>query len=574
MKMPLIISAVIGAALLLVNGATVLANTQDKIPLPYVVKDACIGEACVKYSGKSISLEWGVALSNYLDPSSVVFVVNKGQRLFASNNAVVTYRPVFLKSKNQCTIDKTVSLEKNERISVLYPVGEGCHATLIKGKISPICLKQPAGDPNVQSCFESPQWDGYSYRNVIYVTNAQGKSGWIDRGMLEWDDGLSNMPLAEIDWLPLQLGEKVFDFRYTTEGVFEVRLLDRQIKKVRIPAYKATGLYPDKLLVSTTKMVSATKAFSIQQYIITCISNGKVDLCNDMYLLQVGYDNIRLGDPTLVKIGSVKGVPPYVKISNFGNATNDSTIKQEIRIETQTGKLLDDAAPKVIDQEACSTGKVQEAKVLTEPDSEGNMAWNGAIDGDTLLVEIAGRKEQVRLINIDTPEIVAYKKSDQQTTETRKFYLAPPCNQLSGVTPGMNDSLGIDLGRHSRWYVKTVLSGQKTLWLERDQGGSDRDNYQRLLRYVYLTDPCKYPAISLNERLLEAGYGRYLPGQWQNERYIPFSEKEYSQRFRASEARAKKEGKGFWNQWIRLIPQSQADKLARDESDCPTNLKK
>lgn len=80
------------------------------------------------------------------------------------------------------------------------------------------------------------------------------------------------------------------------------------------------------------------------------------------------------------------------------------------------------------------------------------------VDGDTLIANVNGADERIRLIGIDTPE---------------------------SVNP--DDSKNTEKGREASAYVKDMLKPGTKLWLEPDT--EDRDKYDRLLRYVWLDKP-------------------------------------------------------------------------------------
>ena len=94
------------------------------------------------------------------------------------------------------------------------------------------------------------------------------------------------------------------------------------------------------------------------------------------------------------------------------------------------------------------------------------------IDGDTLRVVIKGKKEKVRLLGIDTPEV------------TGPYTKAEP------------------FGTEASTYTKTVAGGKEVMLLF--EGETKRDRYGRLLAHVILPD-----GTTLNERLLAAGLARY-----------------------------------------------------------------
>ena len=80
------------------------------------------------------------------------------------------------------------------------------------------------------------------------------------------------------------------------------------------------------------------------------------------------------------------------------------------------------------------------------------------VDGDTLQVLLDGQKEKVRLIGIDSPESVA-PEEERNTKE----------------------------GMEASDFTKSLVGEGDIVWLEPDV--SDRDQYGRLLRYVWLENP-------------------------------------------------------------------------------------
>jgi micrococcal nuclease len=121
-----------------------------------------------------------------------------------------------------------------------------------------------------------------------------------------------------------------------------------------------------------------------------------------------------------------------------------------------------------------------------------------AIDGDTLEVEFDGRREDVRLIGVDTPETV------KPGTPVQCF--GPPASAFAHRTLD-GRRVGIALG------------------VER------RDVYGRLLAYVRLGER------SVNAMLLRRGLARTLTIP-PNDRYAPL--------FHRLELRAARAGRGLW----------------------------
>jgi micrococcal nuclease len=96
-----------------------------------------------------------------------------------------------------------------------------------------------------------------------------------------------------------------------------------------------------------------------------------------------------------------------------------------------------------------------------------------ALDGDTLLAEVGGRMERVRLIGIDAPE----------------------------HGPGKIEPLGPEATAFTRREAEGRM-----VYLE--PGRERRDRYRRLLAYVWLSRSSTAPEDLLNYRLLARGLAR------------------------------------------------------------------
>lgn len=132
----------------------------------------------------------------------------------------------------------------------------------------------------------------------------------------------------------------------------------------------------------------------------------------------------------------------------------------------------------------------------------GLYSVNHYVDGDTIAVNMNGVSETVRFIGVDTPE-------------THKPNTPVQC-----------------YGPAAAAYTKNLISstGGKVR-LESDSLSTNRDRYNRLLRYVYLPD-----GRLVNEELIQNGYGFYYP-------YFPFTK---SRQFAADEKQAMAAYKGLW----------------------------
>ncbi len=120
------------------------------------------------------------------------------------------------------------------------------------------------------------------------------------------------------------------------------------------------------------------------------------------------------------------------------------------------------------------------------------------IDGDTIVVDINGKQERVRLIGVDTPETVHPEKPVEY------------------------------FGKEASEFTKRMVEGKKVR-LEYDW--QDRDKYGRLLAYVYLTD-----GTFLNAEIIKQGYGFAYTR-------FPFK---YLEEFRGYEREARENGRGLW----------------------------
>ncbi len=123
------------------------------------------------------------------------------------------------------------------------------------------------------------------------------------------------------------------------------------------------------------------------------------------------------------------------------------------------------------------------------------------VDGDTIVVNINGKDEKVRLIGIDTPEVVDPRRPVQ-------------C-----------------FGREASAKTKELLNGKSVL-LEFDPTQGDRDKYGRLLRYVFLED-----GASFNELMIKEGYAH---------EYTYRMSYKYQNQFKTAQTYARENKKGLW----------------------------
>ncbi len=133
-------------------------------------------------------------------------------------------------------------------------------------------------------------------------------------------------------------------------------------------------------------------------------------------------------------------------------------------------------------------------------DDPGTYTINHFVDGDTIAINMNGNVENVRFIGIDTPE-------------THKPNTPVQC-----------------YGPAAAAYTKAMIGSQKVR-LEADSLSTNRDRYNRLLRYIYLPD-----GTLLNEKLVQTGHAFYYP-------YFPFTK---SIAFEADQTAAKSQNLGLW----------------------------
>ena len=121
-------------------------------------------------------------------------------------------------------------------------------------------------------------------------------------------------------------------------------------------------------------------------------------------------------------------------------------------------------------------------------------------DGDTIRVDMSGKTETIRFIGVDTPE----------THDPRK---AVQCFGLKAAE-----------------YTKNRI-GKNAVRLESDPLNTNRDRYNRLLRYVYLPD-----GSLINADIIKDGYGFAYTS-------FPFSKMD---EFEKLQSNAKDQNLGLW----------------------------
>jgi micrococcal nuclease len=135
-----------------------------------------------------------------------------------------------------------------------------------------------------------------------------------------------------------------------------------------------------------------------------------------------------------------------------------------------------------------------------EQSQPGLYSIHNFIDGDTIAVNMNGHVETVRMIGVDTPE------THRPNTPVQCY------------------------GPQAAAFTKYLI-GRNSVRLQADPLDTNRDRYDRLLRYVYLSD-----GTLVESKLISGGYGFAYT-------LFPF---EKANEFKNFESRAKLEAEGLW----------------------------
>jgi micrococcal nuclease len=165
-------------------------------------------------------------------------------------------------------------------------------------------------------------------------------------------------------------------------------------------------------------------------------------------------------------------------------------------ISVVVGLAIVVASNYVASHQKTQSGSLQPETVV----SAGQYRVMEVVDGDTITVLMDGKNEKVRYIGVDTPE-------------THKPNSPVQC-----------------FGEAASAFNRELL-GKNAVRLEADPTNSNRDRYDRLLRYVYLPD-----GRLVNKEIISQGYGfAYVS--------FPFTKLE---EFRAAEVEARDNNRGLW----------------------------
>lgn len=147
---------------------------------------------------------------------------------------------------------------------------------------------------------------------------------------------------------------------------------------------------------------------------------------------------------------------------------------------------------------------VQEEQTVSSITPELLYEVKSVIDGDTIKIDYEGKETSVRLIGVNTPETVDPRKTVE-------------C-----------------FGQEVSQYLRNLLEGKKVK-IEADYSQTDRDKYDRLLRYIYLDGE------DVGYMVINNGYGYEYT---YNYPYIKQSE------YKQAQEEAEKNSRGLWAEGV------------------------
>lgn len=130
-----------------------------------------------------------------------------------------------------------------------------------------------------------------------------------------------------------------------------------------------------------------------------------------------------------------------------------------------------------------------------------------AVDGDTILVDLNGKKERVRFHCVDTPE-----------------------------SKHPDPSRNTELGKKASQFTKDVLKAAKIELVLEAKSSRQRDHYDRILAYIIIVKGSK--RVNLNVLLVNEGWSKYET-RWGRS-------SEFHEEFVAAQKHAKSKRLGVW----------------------------
>ena len=179
--------------------------------------------------------------------------------------------------------------------------------------------------------------------------------------------------------------------------------------------------------------------------------------------------------------------------SNLSGATVTSLEKKDI---TGMEDIEKEVKEKIVEEVA-----QEEVNEKNHKDQEIYYSVIKVVDGDTLSIDMDGKKTTLRLIGIDTPETVDPRKQVE--------------------------CFGVEASNKAK-----ELLARKMVKIEKDSTQGEFDKYGRLLAYVYLED-----GLFFNKYMIEEGYA------YEYTYNLPYK---YQTEFKVAELFAQNNEKGLW----------------------------
>lgn len=201
---------------------------------------------------------------------------------------------------------------------------------------------------------------------------------------------------------------------------------------------------------------------------------------------------------------------PEIVITNSPPAVNSATVDAPVNEPVEEIENLNTNKPPVVSNTpktpvsapSVNNPPPQVDDLKTETESTADLFLvSSVVDGDTIKVNINGTVETLRLIGIDTPEVVDPRKPVQ--------------------------CFGVEASNKA----KELLTGAKVR-LETDPTQGERDVYGRLLRYVFLSDGTNFDKL-----MIEQGYA------YEYTYNLPYK---YQTEFKQAETYARTNKLGLW----------------------------
>src|SRR5262249_50278837 len=140
-------------------------------------------------------------------------------------------------------------------------------------------------------------------------------------------------------------------------------------------------------------------------------------------------------------------------------------------------------------------------------------------------------RENVRVQSVDAEEV--FHEPAEREAATRDF--AAYARSRRGLSKHPV-KFGTPAGEAAKAWMVEVISGLRTVRLECEEQGRDRDGFGRRLVHVFVSRGGK--EWNVGEELVRAGWSPYFTKYGRSERY--------DARFRAAQAEAKAQKRGIW----------------------------